>query len=141
MRSRCALFPFTQCSYRWGEAPAEFTAPTLGGDQPSRLHLSAPTTHWVESAIPDPPGTVWLRSEFGSRRCGFGGHFRLFSNKIRTPPLEPPCHLAPRFGPFSGLFRASRAAVAPPGGQGALGGPQNRHAYGWAGLTEGLLRI
>jgi hypothetical protein len=29
MHSCCALFPFTQYSYRWGETPAEFTAPTL----------------------------------------------------------------------------------------------------------------
>ena len=52
MRSCCALFPFTQYSYRWGETPAEFTAPTLGGDQPSRWYSSATTTTWAESALP-----------------------------------------------------------------------------------------
>jgi hypothetical protein len=62
MRSCCALFPFTQCSYRWGEAPVEFTAPALGGDQPSRLYLSAPATPLAEPATPGPPGAVWLRS-------------------------------------------------------------------------------
>jgi hypothetical protein len=52
MRSCCALFPFTQYSYRWGETPAEFTAPALGGDQPSRWYSSATTTTWAESALP-----------------------------------------------------------------------------------------
>ena len=44
---------------------------------------------------------------------------------VRPTPLEPPCHPAPRFRPFFGLVRGSRAAVAPQGGQGGLGGPQS----------------
>ena len=55
----------------------------------------------------------------------FEGHLRLFLNKIRPTPLEPPCHRAPRFGPFFGLVRGPRAAVAPQGGQGGLGGPRS----------------
>ena len=59
----------------------------------------------------------------------FEGHLRLFLNKIRPTPLVAPSHPAPRFGPFFRLVRGPRAAVAPQGGQGGLGGPQNRHAY------------
>ena len=54
----------------------------------------------------------------------FEGDLRLFLNKIRPTPLEPPCHPAPRFGPFFGLVRGSRAAVAPQGGQGAWVAPK-----------------
>ena len=125
MHSCCALLPFTKYSYWWGEAPAGFAAPTLGADQPSRLYLSAPTTHWEESATSDPPGTGWLRSALRNSRCDFEGHLRLFLNKIRPTPLEPPCHPAPRFGPFFRLVRGPRAAVAPQGGQGGLGGARS----------------
>ena len=50
----------------------------------------------------------------------FEGDLRLFFD-----PPPPRCHPAPRFGPFFRLVRGSRAAVAPQGGQGGLGGPQS----------------
>ena len=99
MHSCCALLPFTKYSYWWGEAPAGFAAPTLGADQPSRLYLSAPTTHWEESATSDPPGTGWLRSSSVAAVVIFEGDLRLFLNKIQPTPLGAPCHPAPRFGP------------------------------------------
>ena len=126
MHSCCALLPFTKYSYWWAEAPAGFAGPALGADQPSRLYLSAPTTHWEESATSDPPGTGWLRSCSNKTVVIFEGDLRLFSD---LPPPSPPATPAPRFGPFFRLVRGSRAAVAPQGGQGGLGGPQNRHAY------------
>ena len=122
MHSCCALLPFTKYSYWWAEAPAEFTTPSLGADQPSRLYLSAPTTHWEESATSDPPGTCWLCSALRNSRCDFEGDLRLF---FRPTPRRPPGYPGPWFGPFFGLVRGPRAAVAPQGGQGGLFGPQS----------------
>ena len=52
----------------------------------------------------------------------FEGDLRLFFD---PPPRRPPCYPGPWFGPFFRLVRGSRAAVAPQGGQGGLGGPQS----------------
>jgi hypothetical protein len=49
------------------------------------------------------------------------GYFAYFLNEIRAPPLEARCQLAPRFGPFFGVVRGPRAAVAPQGSQGGAG--------------------
>ena len=116
MHSCCALLPFTKYSYWWGEAAAEFAGPTLGADQPPRLYLSAPTTHWEESATSDPPGTGWLRSMFGVRRCDFLKETCVFfSTAPPQGPLPPSSAVRPLFPPGSRVPRGSCTAGRPGG--------------------------
>jgi hypothetical protein len=115
MHSCCALLPFTKYSYWWGEAPAEFTGPTLGADQPSRLYLSAPTTHWEESATSYPPGTGWLRSSSVAAVVIFEGDLRLFFDHPPEAPWPPSSAVRPLFPPGSRVPRGSCTAGRPGG--------------------------